>query len=170
MSTTIKNKSHREISTYHLYFTLLFKPTLAKKYLPSLVKFVFYGWNEMKWLYNSCNLKYGYAYLNNYLPYLDNDSLVLKARSSAKFSYAQWTIELPSLDNAYHIIGNNNKHSIFVHRWSLYLLWYAEYLRAHRHVLILLAGGPWSSGAEVPLVEEIPHRLADGKLYASTQV
>lgn len=49
---------------------------------------------------------------------------------------------------------------------SQHLLRPAQHLRAHRHVLLLLAGRVRAALPEVPVVEEVPHRTADGNYPA----
>uniref|UniRef100_A0A2M4C5W0 Putative secreted protein n=1 Tax=Anopheles marajoara TaxID=58244 RepID=A0A2M4C5W0_9DIPT len=50
-------------------------------------------------------------------------------------------------------------------RWSQLVLRSAEYLRAHHHVRVLHAGRDGTEGTEVPLVEEVSHRAADGSVH-----
>lgn len=52
---------------------------------------------------------------------------------------------------------------MFVNRWSQYILRLAQYLRTHRDVLLLHGGSYGPQIPEVHLVEEVPHRLPDGK-------
>lgn len=55
---------------------------------------------------------------------------------------------------------------MFCCRRSLDVLCSSEHVCAHRHVLLLHGGGHGAQVPEVHLVEEVPHRLPDGKLIS----
>lgn len=54
--------------------------------------------------------------------------------------------------------------SNFVPRWPFYFLWYVEHLRPHHNVFILPPRCSRTQSSEIPLVEEVSHRSANGKI------
>lgn len=55
-------------------------------------------------------------------------------------------------------------------RWPLHVLWHAQHLRSHSDVLVLPARRTRPQGAEVFVVEEIPHCAANGKFLMSREL
>lgn len=55
-----------------------------------------------------------------------------------------------------------------VYRWSQHILRSAQYFRPHRDVLLLHGSCDGSQVPEIHMVEEVPHRLPDGKWYYAT--